>query len=253
MAFLPLNMMIAFISLIMLAGNLMSETFPTDCNVPPSVWCSSQEIADKCKVLNQCAAWKSRNQLVNFTLYYEALCPDCQNFIIKQLFPTFIKLKSIINLGLVPYGNAYEQKDGKSWKFTCQHGAEECSVNILETCAIHVLEDPNIYVKFIYDLETCMFKIQKPEKCVKMVMKHISKRDNLIACANGTTGIYLEHQMALKTNALPLPPMYVPWVTLNGVHSEHIQRKAENNLTDLICETYQGKDKEKYCPGRVIS
>lgn len=70
-------------------------------------------------------------------------------------------------------------------------------------------------------------------------MKHTNKRDNLVACTNGTTGIQLEHQMALKTNSLPLPHMYVPWVTLNGVHSEHIQRKATYNLTDLICETYQ--------------
>ena len=46
--------------------------------------------------------------------------------------------------------------------------------------------------------------------------------------------------MALKTNALVPPHGYVPWITLNGKHTNDIQDKATFNLLGLVCDTYQG-------------
>lgn len=46
--------------------------------------------------------------------------------------------------------------------------------------------------------------------------------------------------MALKTEALNPKHTYVPWITLEGVHTEEIQNEAENNLVGLICKTYKG-------------
>lgn len=40
------------------------------------------------------------------TVYYEALCSDSRNFILKQLVPTFEKLSDFIDVDLVPYGKA---------------------------------------------------------------------------------------------------------------------------------------------------
>ena len=85
------------------------------------------------------------------TLYYETLCPDCRQFVSTQLWSAFEAIGSIMNLTLVPYGNAketyrqvtnfrkkriffflininflYETKETKLWQFTCQHGSEEC-------------------------------------------------------------------------------------------------------------------------------
>jgi interferon gamma-inducible protein 30 len=57
--------------------------------------------------------------------------------------------------------------------------------------------------------------------------------------------------MALRTNALQPPHQYVPWVTLNGVHTAEIQSKAENNLIQLICDTYQGSPKPEACPQKI--
>ena len=43
---------------------------------------------------------------VDFALYYETLCPDCQNFIHTQLWPTYKTIGNIMNISLIPYGNA---------------------------------------------------------------------------------------------------------------------------------------------------
>ena len=43
---------------------------------------------------------------VDATLYYEALCPGCMQFVETELYPTYQKLGKYINVGLVPYGNS---------------------------------------------------------------------------------------------------------------------------------------------------
>ena len=64
----------------------------------------------KFQVYSQCkeTAWKVNPQapLVEFELYYESLCPDCRQFITEQLISTYRKVADIMNITLVPYGNA---------------------------------------------------------------------------------------------------------------------------------------------------
>ena len=43
---------------------------------------------------------------VEFAVYYETLCPDCQNLMRAQLGPAYQAVGSIMDLQLVPYGNA---------------------------------------------------------------------------------------------------------------------------------------------------
>jgi interferon gamma-inducible protein 30 len=44
--------------------------------------------------------------------------------------------------------------------------------------------------------------------------------------------------MAEKTNKLNPPKKDVPWITINGQHTEDIQTKAESHLLKLVCDTY---------------
>jgi interferon gamma-inducible protein 30 len=55
---------------------------------------------------------ESTTSKVKVTLYYESLCPACQDFIIQQIYPTLAAsgVRDIVDLRLVPYGNAREQQ-----------------------------------------------------------------------------------------------------------------------------------------------
>lgn len=61
----------------------------------------------------------SKSQNVTVSLYYETLCPYCANFIVNYLVKIFQNgLISIVNLRMVPWGNAWIDKSDGS--FICQ-------------------------------------------------------------------------------------------------------------------------------------
>ncbi|CAG5132987.1 unnamed protein product [Candidula unifasciata] len=212
------------------------------CNIPSRFWCDSKEIALQCGVYEQCKKyqWTLRQDAtpVDFTLYYESLCPDCKQFIPRILYPTYLKLASITNLTLVPYGNARERQVGSRWEFTCQHGQEECLGNIIATCTIAIVKNIDVYFPFLNCMEATN---QQPrtaaEQCATQFKVPLNE---ILNCTTSDYGNQLEHQMALKTDALVPRHKYVPWVTLNGVHTEAIQYEAQYNLKKLLCDAYQG-------------
>ncbi|CAH1774015.1 unnamed protein product [Owenia fusiformis] len=213
------------------------------CDIPPRMWCDSLETAKQCQVVEQCAksVWKVNEvspEPVKLTLYMESLCPDCKNFIKEQLFPVWAQLSNIIDLELVPYGNAMERKKGDMWEFDCQHGKEECIGNLIETCAIHISNNVTRWFPFIHCIEIAE-DLPKASaiRCAQMYKIDYSAVQKCMASDKGNL---LEHQMALKTNALSPPHKYVPWVTLNGVHTESMEKEAESNLLKLVCDTYKG-------------
>lgn len=219
----------------------------SSCNLPPTNWCDSTEIAEACGVYHQCKdhVWTQYTDapLVDLTLYYESLCPDCKVFVKEQLYPAYQKVGSIMNLTLVPYGNAQEKKDGDNWVFDCQHGAQECDGNMIETCAMAIVKNITVYMPFIHCIEVSNISPTYPmkdavEKCAKEFNMPLNE---MIQCAMTKQGNLLEHGMAMKTDALSPPHQYVPYVTLNGVHTEKIEREAESDLIGLICDTYKGK------------
>ena len=85
-------------------------------------------------------AKNAQSEPVALELYYESLCPYCQDFIKTQLTPTWDTLRDtgIFTFKMFPYGNAYTTDDDGDgiWEFDCQHGNEECRGNIWEICLI---------------------------------------------------------------------------------------------------------------------
>jgi len=176
-------------------------------------------------------------------LYYESFCPGCRNFITTMLYPTFDKLRDagIMKVGIYPYGNAHESKnpDG-SWKFECQHGHKECVGNILEVCIMQQLNwDSDMYLPVI----SCMEASDDPVSSAKGCLAALSSvsYDVVKKCAAGPEGNKLEHAMGAKTESLSPPHKYVPWVVVNGEHTDELQEKAQRDLVGLVCSMYQGK------------
>ncbi|GAA6089151.1 gamma-interferon-inducible lysosomal thiol reductase-like, partial [Tachysurus ichikawai] len=64
---------------------------------------------------------------------------------------------------------------------------------------------------------------------------------DIMTCVNGNEGNQLMHQNAKETAALQPPHQYVPWITINGEHTDELQQKAMNSLFVLVCSLYKGQ------------
>jgi interferon gamma-inducible protein 30 len=92
---------------------------------------------------------------VYIELYYESLCPYCQQFIEGSLKTAFSTkdIWQIADFRAWPYGNARTVANGSSWSFTCQHGPNECVGNLIEACAINMYDWYTQALPFIICIE----------------------------------------------------------------------------------------------------
>ncbi|XP_067309864.1 gamma-interferon-inducible lysosomal thiol reductase [Pseudorasbora parva] len=218
-----------------------SGRFVYSCKYPPSQWCDSEDIAAECGVLEQCMKFNVTTpnaNKVNVSLYYESLCPGCRNFLVGQLVPTLIMLSDIMNVDLVPYGNAQEKEDQGKYTFICQHGEDECLGNMIETCLLNNLGMEAIPV--IFCMESGVDVLKSAQPCLGIYNPEITW-DSVMKCVKGDQGNKLMHENAVKTNALKPPHQYVPWITINGEHSDDLQDKAMSSLFSLVCSLYKGE------------
>uniref|UniRef100_A0A673WYV5 Gamma-interferon-inducible lysosomal thiol reductase n=1 Tax=Salmo trutta TaxID=8032 RepID=A0A673WYV5_SALTR len=162
---------------------------------------------------------------VEVTLYYESLCPGCRAFLTQQLFPTWAMLHDIMDVKLVPYGNAQELPSGNS-PFTCQHGEPECHGNMIEACILHSVCRYSAF-PVIYCMESAANVLDSAQP-VSIVL----------FLTEGEHGFKLMHENALKTKALSPAKTYIPWVTVNGEYTDDFQDKAMSSLFNLVCKMY---------------
>jgi interferon gamma-inducible protein 30 len=103
-------------------------------------------------VLVVCASAADKVQI---DVYAESLCPDCREYVTGQLEIAFntANLSEIADINVWPYGNAHESQISSTYSFTCQHGAEECAGNLMETCALYKLNNHD-YLNFFICLES---------------------------------------------------------------------------------------------------
>lgn len=98
-----------------------------------------------------CSSSKSEN--VTVSLYYETLCPYCANFIVNYLVKIFQNgLISIVNLRMVPWGNAWINKSDGS--FICQVTSPSPSTFFL-----------SFYLFLIFYFTAIFFKIVGATNC----------------------------------------------------------------------------------------
>ena len=76
-------------------------------------------------------------------------------------------------------------------------------------------------------------------QCAEQTKIDYSKVD---ACTKSKLGNQLQHAYAVQTENLQPAHKYVPWITINGKHTEEMEKEAENNLIKLICSSYKVND-----------
>uniref|UniRef100_A0A4W5RBB0 Gamma-interferon-inducible lysosomal thiol reductase n=1 Tax=Hucho hucho TaxID=62062 RepID=A0A4W5RBB0_9TELE len=150
---------------------------------------------------------------VEVTLYYESLCPGCRAFLTQQLFPTWAMLHNIMDVKLVPYGNAQELPSGNS-SFTCQHGEPECHGNMIETCILHSVGRYSAF-PVIYCMKSAANVLDAAQP-VSILHVPSMMWDSVTSCVKGELGFKLMHKNAPKTKALSPAKTHIPWVTING-------------------------------------
>jgi len=225
--------------------SLLLAVAASACDLPPSLWCSDLETAQKCGVELQCRMWERKSQLnrleaalnvprstkpVNLTLAYESYCPGCRHFITTQLWPVYQELKEFLTVDLLPYGNAHEFYNAKTgkWIFDCQHGPKECKGNLIETCAIFITKrDEAKYLPYIHCLEGGD-PVDLGKFCANKTGLDWGR---ILECVDGAEGNVYEHAIATETPK----HNYVPWVIFNGIHNEEIEDKALSNFKALVC------------------
>lgn len=178
----------------------------------------------------------------------EALCPDCREFLSKQIVPTYQMLgSSVIDLEVVVFGNAQiidESDESHSLdqpkKVECQHGVAECDANTYEQCAIHLYPYPERYLPFLTCLdETLPHRYNRDEpmdaslfaKCARFSALDF---ESIAACHN-------DPEMAWKLNVeaskkTPDNHQYVPWIVINGLHGMDEEKES---FVDAVCKAYR--------------
>ncbi|CAM8983301.1 unnamed protein product [Rhodiola kirilowii] len=169
---------------------------------------------------------------VELSVYYEALCPYCGNFILNQLVELFkTDIAQIVDLRLVPWGNASLKN---KFEITCQHGPDECRLNTIEACVIKTWPDFRRHYGMIHCIERLVFT-QKENK-LQSCFGSINEWQTLHKCYNSGLGTQLDLKYADETTHLNPPLQFVPWVVVNG----RALKDDYGNFLAYICKVYSG-------------
>ncbi|XP_076925184.1 gamma-interferon-responsive lysosomal thiol protein-like [Bidens hawaiensis] len=179
---------------------------------------------------------------VELSLYYEALCPYCENFILNYLYKIFDNgLISIVDLKLSPYGNAKLRSNGT---IVCQHGEWECVLNNVEACAIHAWPVVSDHFPFIYCVESLINEEKYDEWGTCFEKLNLDPKP-VTDCITSGYSYELALQYADEINALEPPHTYVPWVVVDGqpLYDDYPY------FISFICKAYKGSNVPQACLG----
>lgn len=189
-------------------------------------------------------------------VYVESLCENCINFEIsniKQLRENPSRSLLVSSLEIIPFGNAFEDATSKPGKrsFHCQHGPKECYGNTILNCSFNKLnsQDDNESFAICFSEEInreTRFESNLDEITRNCLTERLDIAESILECANGPEGGELMHAAALKTRQ----HTYVPYVMVDGVHTEDIEEQVEDNLVKYLCQKAKLVNK---VPGCMLS
>jgi interferon gamma-inducible protein 30 len=190
---------------------------------------------------------------IKIDLMFESLCPGCGQVITTSFGPALEKagFTDMVDLTLVPYGNASESKQGDNYAFVCQHGATECYGNAIDVCILKHVTDSLQANKAVICIEQVANVNGKGFAAALSQCSATYKFsvDDVEACAKGDEGNALVHAAALAT---PSNHKYVPWPVVNGAHPEEDDENAIfDDVFSWACNTFTG-NKPAGCSSTVV-
>ena len=117
-------------------------------------------------------------------------------------------------------------------------GENECWANTYESCLIKIypmLEDHLPAVNCIAS-NTSRITIRSD---IKRCSSSFDIDTRVDECTESKMGNDLLYANGAKTRGLEPSRKYVPWITVNGKHTDSTQKEARTNLVSLVCKTYQ--------------
>ena len=192
-------------------------------------------------------------------VYEEALCIDCQRFILEQLRPAYATLgPGVIDLRMVAFGNAQLDDPSNPASLTCQHGVAECDANSYLQCAV-ALYHPAVYRYFPFVV--CVYERLfmgggggRSEPFPASLFASCAQETALDwkalrTCHDDADGAW-QLQLQAWAETLPTKNTYVPWVVIDGEHYD--MQESRNDFFNVVCEYYTAKGgTHPACPAEV--
>jgi len=110
-------------------------------------------------------------------------------------------------------GSAAKQPDADCYNGTalCQHGPDECEMNLIEACAMALhKQDVMASSEFVYCLESGKGTLSSCADYVNF------DADEIQECADGPLGVRVNEYFAKATAALDPPHTFTPWILVGG-------------------------------------
>jgi hypothetical protein len=170
------------------------------------------------------------------SVFYEAICPDCVNFLKEQLVPTHKALGKYINLNFVAFGKARQWYSNDSYQFECQNETKQCFFYFVYACAMNVFHEP----ADIFNYVACLMTEVTPTDATVATYPVDScetglELDKVKKCANGKDDLRFLSKMRNKTSNLFPHLLGVPAVAINNTLSLEQQKDALTKLKFVIC------------------
>ncbi|KAK4883206.1 hypothetical protein RN001_006525 [Aquatica leii] len=180
------------------------------------------------------ASHQIEENVLKVSVYYESLCPASMQFITTQLYPSYSKISSSLLLDFVPYGKAnHYLVDGK-WKFTCQHGPDECLGNKHQACGLARNQTQAQKLEFV----NCMMSASNPSsenavtKCAPKLGIPIA---DILDCSNSAVGDEILAQLGNRTHALQPNIYFLPTIIFNDVYKFNVHLGAIYDFLTTAC------------------
>ncbi|KFB53718.1 AGAP009747-PA-like protein [Anopheles sinensis] len=175
---------------------------------------------------------------VQVFVFYETLCPDSKNFVLRQLVPAFERAQELMKIEFIPYGKATTRtKADGSLLFDCQHGPIECEGNIIHACVVEAVHDPHKQLAMV----ACMIRdnLIPRDAFIGCAKQHGVEIESIQKCYDSPHGEELLKIHGEATHALRPAVSFIPTVTLDGAQND--QKAILKDLFGSVCQVVAGR------------